>query len=315
MRYRRPWIPVWATLCLWLAGCSTSTQSALPQTRSAATSSWILPAAKSKSLLYVSNTSSLQVTIYTYDSGNGLNLVGSLSGFTNLNGICVDKKGNVYVPTRATHGEKVYKYAHGGTQPIATFSTYLGQPLNCAVSPTTGDVAVMNLQSHYYGFAITVWPNGNPANKPIRYVEYGYNSGKYLAYDNTGRLYFDDGFSDLYVLTGGSMPFTRMTVRGATLHSDSALQWGNPNLLVGDFNGTGTSVAYRLQISGTTATVVGTVPFVGSSNIFGFWKVANKIVAADNGANSVGIYNFPAGSLYASLTSGISSPYSAVVSQ
>src|SRR5271168_2717019 len=57
--------------------------------------SWMLPEAKKSDLLYISDLIAQVVDIYTY--GKGYKLVGQLTGFFNPEGLCVDKKGDVYV--------------------------------------------------------------------------------------------------------------------------------------------------------------------------------------------------------------------------
>src|SRR5665213_3014248 len=51
--------------------------------------SWMAPdAQKQLSLLYISNAGSSSVTVYTYLNGGGLLLVGTLTGFSSLAGMC-----------------------------------------------------------------------------------------------------------------------------------------------------------------------------------------------------------------------------------
>lgn len=104
---------------------------------------------------------------------------------------------------------------------------------------------------------------------------------------------------------------------GATLNSPGAINWIKPTLLLGDqnFEGQGTNGAYKLLVSGATATVVGTLPFNGTQQAYGFWRRAGRVVVPDYTGNIVRIYTLSNGSLDSTLTTEISSPFGAVVSQ
>ena len=108
-----------------------------------------------------------------------------------------------------------------------------------------------------------------------------------------------------------------MDLRGAKLYKPGAIQWVNPTLLIGDgnFKNQGIAGAYKAFVSKTAATVVGTLSFPGTTNLGAFWRRAGLVIVPDTGANIVRIYNLSDGSLYASLTTGISQPFGAVVSQ
>lgn len=117
---------------------TTFTQpSANAVVRPAHARSWMLPEAKSETLLYVFNV--YTITVYSYPKGK---LVGTLSDFEKPYGECVDKSGNVYITDSSF--ARIYEYAHGGTKPIHTLKDPEYQPYGCAVDPTTGDLAVAN---------------------------------------------------------------------------------------------------------------------------------------------------------------------------
>src|SRR5262249_47577682 len=156
-----------------LAGCGGSqppiaAPGAMPQTSAIAThaagrKSWILPEAKKRKLLYVADAQTADVYVYEYPNGK---LVGTLTGFQEAQGECADAKGDVFitVPSPYSASSEILEYAHGGTEPIATFSDpgYGEEPWSCAVDPTTGNLAVTNVDfSHYYSSNLVVYPYGS----------------------------------------------------------------------------------------------------------------------------------------------------------
>jgi sugar lactone lactonase YvrE len=71
------------------------------------------PGAKRKSaLMYVGDWATNDVFVYDYRSGSS---VGTLRGFDAPYGMCVDKKGDVYIAN--FYGGNVVEYTHGGTTP------------------------------------------------------------------------------------------------------------------------------------------------------------------------------------------------------
>jgi hypothetical protein len=63
------------------------------------------------------------------------------------------------------------------------------------------------------------------------------------------------------------------------------------------------------------ATVVGTLPFNGTQDALGFYRSADRVVVPDHAGKIVRIYNLSDGSLFSTLTTEISLPFSALVSQ
>ena len=134
-----------------LVGCGGSqppigTPGAMLQTSAIATHagrgrSWMLPEAKNSDLLYIS-TSAGTVDVYDYNSRIQ---VGSLTGFENPGGECVDKTGDIWITN--SDASNVLEYAHGGTTPMQTINTN-GHPFGCSVD-ANGDLA------------LAVTPNGN----------------------------------------------------------------------------------------------------------------------------------------------------------
>jgi hypothetical protein len=89
-----------------------------------------------KKLLYISDLSTNDVYVYDDQSGKA---VGTLTGFNEPYGQCVDKKGDVWITN--FQGKSVVEYAHGGAKPIHALNTD-GSSDGCSVDPTTGNLAV-----------------------------------------------------------------------------------------------------------------------------------------------------------------------------
>jgi hypothetical protein len=79
--------------------------------------SWMDPSAKAGALLYISDFNNSSVYVYSWPK---LKAVGTLTGFTNPQGLCTDKAQNVWISN--TGGANLEEFAHGGTTPIATLS-------------------------------------------------------------------------------------------------------------------------------------------------------------------------------------------------
>ena len=302
-------------------------------------------AQKKQSLLYVSNQGSGSVTVYTYLNGGGLVLVGTLTGFSKPTGMCTDNAGNVWIPDYGTG--YLYEYQHGGTTPIDSIKQHTGLPYDCAVDPTTGNLAVANQHPNAkYGAKglVDVYSLKGAKGGGSYSTASGFKNVYFVAYDNKSNLYVDaipcppsgcgslnskpkhlgaeQGRSQYYLpglfeLSNGGSLFTQVTISGATLNSPSAINWVQPTLLLGDqnFQGQGTNGAYKLLVSGSTATVVGTLPFKGTQQAYGFWRRAGRVVVPDYSGNIVRVYSLSDGSLVSTLTTGISLPFGAVVSQ
>ena len=140
------------------------------------TRSWVLPEAKSEDLLYVSDYYS--VLMFSYPKGE---LVGTLKNFYSAAGECVDSEGNVFVSNWRPRG--VYEYAHGGTKRLAFFRTTKVGPLSCAISPTTGDLAICGSSN-----AVEIYKAGQ--QNDVMFKDERMQYGTLARYDNNGDLFF-----------------------------------------------------------------------------------------------------------------------------
>lgn len=308
-----------------LAGCGSAgagAGSAAPPMAAAAhrTTSWMTPGVKNTSLLYVSNAGSSNVTVYTYLDGNGLVLVGTLTGFSFPTGMCTDSAGNVWIPDYDTG--KIEEFAHGGTSPIFSITQRNGHPYDCAVDPSTGNIAVAaQFPGNRHGENGQVFVYLKGARKGSSFQpQNGFSEVDFLAYDNKSNLYVDgaeNNYGNAIFRLPKDSAMTPLTISGGTLYSPGAVNWIKPTLLVGDanFENQGTPGAYKLFISGSTATVVGTLPFAGTEQTYGFSRRATRVIVPDHLGNVVRIYNLSNGTLDSKLTTGINLPFGAVVSQ
>jgi len=248
-----------------LTACSGSTQNAFTpvsaqNTSSGREASWMSPLAKGKAkLLYVSAFNGSDVTIYDYPGGQQM---GTLTGFSSPSGQCVDAKGDVYI---ANFGNgAVNEYAHGGQNPIKTFSTS-GDAFGCSVDKDN-DLAVTDfLGASYSAGSVTVFANGSTkgtvySNPSECY--YIWNAG----YDDKGNLVMiaENQASEAVTFCAvlkGSKSLTTLSANGFTIYSPDTTMWDGKYLALGDqqIGGGLQSGMIETTLSGTTLTSHGTV--------------------------------------------------------
>jgi hypothetical protein len=310
-----------------LGGC-TSSQTLTPpanatdQVRAIDRSkrSWIDPAAaKAKTLLYVSNSTSKLVTIYSYDNGSGIALVGELAGFSRPEGLCSDQAGDVWVTDFQTR--RLTEYAHGATTPSRKIQQSAGQPSACAVDPNTGNLASANRLQHYYREGdgeITIYEK-HPARR-VHYQGGLSNSVLFsLAYDDKSDLFADASETfytgtGFYELLNGANYFEELTVPGSR-SAFGGLAWANPALLMASYRDYYAASISKLEVSGYNVQVIQTLPLSQTQAPILICVRAGKIIVPDSTANAVEIYNLKDGSFLSSFTDDLSGPYSAVISQ
>jgi hypothetical protein len=280
-----------------LAGCSgTPSTAALPpsmtmQIRSATAASqrpsWISAGAKSGMLMYASDQKLNEVFVLSYGSGK---LVGTLSGFSAVGGLCADGNGDVYV----TDGDSVLEYAHGGTSPIATF-TYPGAALStCSVDPKTGNLAVSNFSAP----EVAVFPKNSktPNVFPVHYYQ-----ASSVAYDDRSNLFVDE----VDPKVGNALEELRpkqsafATVEEGETACSGTMEWHAGDILLG------IPQIYELKVAKGHAGVIGQFGLQGSPpRDFGDDQLAfhdgYMIAAFGMGmhhptANRIGFFKYPTG--------------------
>ncbi len=310
-----------------LAGCGGRTQSFAPAAVSAiapngtpatrvsaafparSAASWMSPdAAKSKALLYVSDYSYYknEVDVFSYPAGK---LVGTLTtDMLNPDGLCVDKKNDVWVVNNTPNQNDVVEFKHGGTTPIATLGDPSQSAISCAVDPTTGNLAVtsgVNLSSGPGAVAVYAHAKGTPQmySDPKIYEVF------WCGYDDKGNLFVDgqpsntgNGFQ-FAELPKGKKTFTNITLKGGTVNFPGQIEWDGKYVLVGDQEAQGqgmpeTSAVY--ETTGAGGKIVKKIALKGSSDVSEYLVQGASLI----GPNSLGgsfaggnvlFYKYPGG--------------------
>lgn len=249
--------------------------------------SWMLPEAKAQTLLYSADFE--VVDVYTYPKGK---LVGQLTGFQELAGLCSDRMGNVYAVNSADF--QLLEYAHGGTSPIATISNGRQYPFSCAVDWETGQLAVSNFgttSSRYYSLSIFATPSAAPQYYDDPAVAEAY----YISYGPHGRIFFD-GISSRSSAVYAEFydgKFRSLTLRGAVVRAPAGLQYADGSLTIagGNYYQSGNAYIYRLTDRGK---VTGATRLNEAMTCTGYaiWK---KSLICPTGKENVSIYRYPAG--------------------
>jgi hypothetical protein len=241
-----------------LAGCGGSqppigAPGAMPQT---AASQIRKASSSSGDLLYVGSYGDGEdgVSILTYPQGQ---IVAQFQpNAPNVDSLCADTSGDVFVGTNDGGEGFIYEYAHEGTTPIATLDDPERKPVACSVDPTTGNLAVVSSTGSDSGNAVVVYPDAQ--YPPIDYTDPTMDLYYHCAYDDDGNL-FVSGEDDyhpkqspkLTELPAGGSSFSDITLNKPITRPGS-VQWLGSYLALSDLHG-----IHHIDISGTTGTIVG----------------------------------------------------------
>jgi hypothetical protein len=210
--------------------------------------------------MYVGDWATNDAFVYDYRSGNSL---GTLRGFDAPYGMCVDKKGDVYIAN--FYGGNVVEYAHGGTSPLKTY-TSVGEPIGCSVD-AKGDLAVTSFNpGEAIVFAGGDSSRGTTYTGPCEFAwTMGYDDESNLvgigeeASDTIVACALLAGSTSIIVLSGCCSGALQIDFPGGTM-------WDGKYFAIGDQEAGGTfeSSVYQATLSGTTLTVHGQTTLTAS---------------------------------------------------
>lgn len=262
-------------------------------------------ATKSKSYEYIFNEYGTYAGIFDYPTS--VQEIGQISGLGGqgcsnvLYGYGKNTFWNVGGPDQITEF-KVPK------TPIKTLSVNYSFPSSCAMD-TSGDLAVGILYGRSTGTGGQVVIFKNASGSGTVYTT-PLDEEFFDGYDKQGNL-FADGFTGnrsgfaLVELPKGSNKAVTIKTSNATEFPGS-VQWDGTYLTVFDQD---KSETYRYSISGTTATLKGTVKYTGASDCAQTWIVTGLVYCADAGNDGGEVFKYPqGGSPVATLTGDFDAP-------
>jgi hypothetical protein len=300
-----------------LTGCGAMRQGdnalpiGAPGTAAQSARSWMDPGATSQDLLYVSDTGTSEVYVYSYPSDK---LVGTLKDFRDPGGECVDKSGNVFITN--TGDDAILEFAHGGTRPIATLSDPGYFPFGCSIDPNSGNLAVANNSassgSGQGNVVVYTHAKGKPKGD---YTDPNITQMLLCGYDDKGNLFVDgftkdNGFAFAELRSGGTT-LTNITLN-QSIASPGGVQWDGKYVAVGDQS---TNVVYQFSISGKKGTKAGSTALTGAAEVVQFWIAGSKLIGPDADGADVGIWKYPAGGSTLKTITGLYVPLGATLSE
>lgn len=253
-------------------------------------------------LLYISDLGANAVDYYTYPGGS---LIGKLTGFGSVAGLCSDKAGDVFVVDEAG---PIQMYAHGGKTSKRKLQTS-GAPYGCAIDPTTGNLALTQLSSYSYG-AIAIYPQSK--GTPKIYRDKGIDATWFCGYDNKGNLFADawDSFGTnmLVELPAGAHSFKKFYLP-KSFQNPGGVQWDGKYIAVSN---RGASVIDRITESGHVAA---TIKLKDGANVEQFWIQGSTLIGPNaQSPGTVPFWRYPAGGTPSKTLSGFYYPFGATVS-
>lgn len=261
-----------------------------------------MPAARHERIGYVGNAYNDAIVEFRFPKGQPLS--GTINFSSPPGGMCSrTDRGTFWVSVSGPAAVEEFKV--GGTSPIKTLGT--GGSSACAIDKGSGDLAVDTFSS------VEIFKHASGHGKK---VEGGPAEFYFLGYDGSGDL-FADGFTasgtvELAELPAGGSTFMPISLPNS-IEFPGSVQWDGTYITVADQEA---EAIYRYSISGSAATLQGTVSFSGASDcgdvsIYrGAW-----FICADAGDNNAKVYAYPAGGAprYTWTSKSIDLPLSAIV--
>jgi hypothetical protein len=214
------------------------------------------------------------------------------------------------------YGKKIFWIVAGATQIteyqvpkklIKTLSDSVGNPTGCAMD-AGGDLAVGILTNGDIVIFKNASGSGTVMTTPLARE---YSDG----YDNKGNL-FADGFNnsrfELIELPKGSSKFQAIATSN-TVEFPGSVQWDGKYLTVMDQE---LGEIYQYTLSGTKATLKGTVSLSGAGDCAQTWIATGDVFCADAGTDATEVFKYPAGgSPIAVLTGNLDLPLGVVAAE
>jgi hypothetical protein len=278
-------------LALVVAGCGGTS---LPQGSGPLSNA---PAATgSGTLIYVSEGGTNTVAMLKDPSYKA---AGKLGGLHDPAGLCANASGDIWVVN--TKSAKVIEYAHGNHKSIASLSDPAATvPYGCSVDPTTGNLAVTTVNGAKGGGGGVLIYTGAKGTAKV-YTSSSLAVAYFCAYDASGNLFvdgLDSNYSFLLMeLPAGSTQLQTVTVKGS-ITFPGGIAWDGQHLAIGDdaYGGGRTAAIDQVSVSGTTASIVTTIPLDGTCDILQFAIVdGTKVAAPDGCLNELFVFAYPAG--------------------
>ena len=273
---------------------------------------WVSPDKKA-ALVYISDYGGGAVDFYNYTPGSIGSQAGSItSGISGPQGLCSDKKGNVYVAN--TNNRQVLEYKHGSTTLKKTLATSTEYVVGCAVSKK-GNLAVTAICSYPScgEGALLVYKKAKGTPKSYQCSNlYRYY---FVAYDKAGNAFVDGSNAS------GGFGLCELPASGSSLQNISVsappsfpggVSYDGTYIIVGDQLA---ASLIQYTISGTTATKAGTVSLTGASDVDQQTVYGGYVIGPDAGNAAAEVWNYPAGGSIINSKTGFSEPVGSAVSK
>lgn len=256
-----------------LAACSGGT-SQLPASRDAL--SWVDRTAKTGALVYISDQYEKRVFVYSYPA---LKLEGTLSGFGQPDGECVDAAGDVWITDLLAR--EVIEYAHGESKPKAMLSDGGNSPYACSVDPENGDLAVVNFAANPAPGSLSIFKKAQ--GTPQVYTDDSLAIPFFDAYDARGNL-FIDGISAFYSPVFRLVRFAHKTF--TTIALNQTIVAPGDVVVVGSRVNIGdsfryTHAIYGFRVKGSTGRLIGVTHLFRSDTIEEFDVTGTSLVVTN----------------------------------
>jgi hypothetical protein len=202
-------------------------------------------------------------------------------------GLCAEKgRGDFWVTNSGS--EVLAEYKANTTTEITSLSvSSYGDPAGCAVSNTGTVVA-----SLITGGEVVVFPHGTGSG-----TEYddALEETFFATFDSSGDL-FVDGFNSEFIPAVAEMPAGSSTFHIVDLPNSiefpGNIQWDGKYVTVNDQEAYD---IYQYTVSGSSATLEGTVSYSGASDCDQTWIYKGYFLCPDAGDNNAKVYAYPGG--------------------
>lgn len=236
-------------------------------------------------------------TLLEFDYPRSESPIGSIA--FNGAGLCTKGARTFWV----TGSEQVAEFKVGGASPIRVLKTG-PYSSGCAIDPATGDLAVLDVLSG----GVTIFHDARGKGKVVN----GSGKAYFGGYDNQSNL-FVDGFSTndsfaLAELKKGASAFVTVTTSN-TVGFPGSVQWDGRYLTVTDQLA---DAIYRYTVSGSNATLKGTVLLSGATDCSATWIARPYVYCADAGNDKGEVFKYPAGGPTIANLEGIEFPLGVV---